>query len=123
MENGMVCYYHPDKPAIGICKYCQRGLCIECTALVNDSLACKDHHEDQVRGLNLIAERGILQAKRIGPGYTRNAIFYFLVGALFAGFGLLQYRYLGLQAIFFFLIGLFLLYAAVANFVESRKYK
>jgi hypothetical protein len=42
---------------------------------------------------------------------------------LFAGFGLLQYRFLGLQAVFFILIGLFLLYVAVANLVESKKYK
>ena len=119
----MNCYYHPDRSAVGICKYCQRGLCAACAAIVNDSLACKDRHESQVKGLILMVERSILQAKRIGPGYIRNAIFYFLVGALFAGFGLFQYRYLGLQAIFFFLIGLFLLYAAVANFVESRKYK
>ena len=38
-------------------------------------------------------------------------------------FGLLQYRFLGLQAVFFILIGLFLLYVAVANLVESKKYK
>jgi hypothetical protein len=119
----MVCYYHPDKPAVGICKHCQRGLCSECTAIVNDTLACKDRHEDQVRGLILLEERGILQAKRVGSGYLRNAIFYFLVGALFTGFGLLQYRFLGLQAVFFMLIGIFLVYASVANYIESRKYK
>ena len=119
----MVCYYHPEKAAIGICKYCQRGLCSNCAALVNDTLACIDRHESQVRELNLIAEREVLQAKRVGPGYSRNAIFYFLVGILFAGFGLIQYRFLGLQAIFIFLIGLFLFYAAITNFMESRKYK
>jgi hypothetical protein len=119
----MVCYYHPDKPAVGICKHCPRGLCGDCAALVNDSLACKNRHEEPVRSLVLLTERGILQAKRVGSGYVRNAVFYFLVGVLFAGFGVLQYRFLGLQAVFFLLIGLFLLYAAVANYVESMKYK
>ena len=76
-----------------------------------------------MRGLNLITTRGILQAQRIGPGYLRNALFYGLVGALFVGFGWLQYRFLGLQALFFLMIGLFLLYAAVANLLEARKYK
>jgi hypothetical protein len=123
METVMVCYYHFDQPAIGVCKHCHRGLCHECATLVDDSLACKDHHEDQVGGLNLMAERGILDARRMGAGYTRNAIFYILVGALFTGFGLLQYRFLGLQAVFFILIGLFLAYAAVANFIERTKYK
>jgi hypothetical protein len=119
----MVCFYHTDKPALGICKYCNRGLCIECATFVNDILACKDRHEDQVGKLNLMNERGILQSKRLRPGYGQNAIFYFLVGFLFTGFGILQYRYLGLQAIFLILVGLFLLYVAIANLVESRKYK
>ena len=119
----MVCYYHPDRPAIGICKYCQRGLCAGDAALVEDSLACKNRHEEQVRGLILLEARGILQARRMGAGYVRNAIFYALVGVLFAGFGWIQYQFLGLQAVFFMMIGVFLLYAAVANYLESRKYK
>ncbi len=56
-------------------------------------------------------------------GYVRNTIFYGLVGLLFAGFGLLEYRFLGLQAVFFMLIGFFLLYAAIANFMEGRRYR
>ena len=119
----MICYYHPDKTAVGTCKHCQRGLCEDCAAVVNDALACKNRHEDQVRGLTLLAERSILQAKRIGSGYIRNAVFYFLVGFLFIGFGAIQYRFLGLQAVFFMLIGLFLFYAAAANYFESTKYK
>jgi hypothetical protein len=118
----MVCYYHPDKPAVGLCKYCQRGLCSDCAALVDDSLACKNRHETQVRALEQMTERNILQAQRIGSVYLRNAIFYGLVGVLFAGFGILQLRFLGFQAVFFLMIGIFLLYAAGANYFESRKY-
>ena len=118
----MNCFYHPDQAAVGICRYCGRGLCTECTALVDDTLACKDRHEQQVHGLNIASEQNILQATRIRSGYTRNTIFYGLVGVLFAGFGLSQYRFLGLQAVFFMLIGVFLLYAAVANYFEGRKY-
>ncbi len=118
----MMCFYHPGRPAVGTCKHCNRGLCTDCAALVDDTLACKDRHELQVRGLNLASARSVLQASRIGSGYMRNAVFYGLVGLLFAGFGLSQYRFLGLQAVFFILIGIFLLYAAAANFLESRKY-
>jgi hypothetical protein len=119
----MNCYYHPDKPAIGICKHCQRGLCVDCAALVDDCLVCKNRHEELVRAAEQLFQRNILQSKRIGSVYLRNAIFYFLVGVLFTGFGLLEYRFLGLEAVFFILIGLFLLYAAIANFLEKRKYK
>lgn len=119
----MNCFYHPNVPAIGLCKYCQRGLCSECAAIVDDVVACKNRHEDEVRQLGQLAARNLFQAKRVSSSYMRNAIFYGLVGVLFAGFGVMQYRFLGMQAIFFMMIGLFLLYAAVANYFEGKKHK
>ncbi len=65
----------------------------------------------------------ILQAGRIGWSYLRSAIFYGLVGILFAGFGLIQLKWPGLQAVLFFMIGLFLLYEATMNFAESKMFK
>ena len=119
----MNCYYHPDQPAVGICKHCQRGLCTECAALVDDSLACKDRHEADVHELELLAQRNILQAKRVGSNYVRNTIFYGSVGFLFTAFGTSQLQWLGLQAVVYLMIGLALLWAALANYLESRKYK
>ena len=60
----MNCYYHPDRPAVGVCKHCQRGLCAEDAALVDDSLACKGRHENEVREMNQWMARNILQSKR-----------------------------------------------------------
>jgi len=119
----MNCYYHPNQPAVGLCKHCQRGLCIACAADAEGSLACIDRHEEQVRALDALTERNLLQAGRVGSVYRRNAVFYSLVGVLFTGFGLMQIRWLGWQGIFLSAIGVFLLYAAIANFLESRKYK
>lgn len=118
----MNCFYHPERSAVGVCKHCGRGLCTACAALVDDTLACKDRHEAQVRGLNLATQRNILQAQRIQSGFVRNAVFYGFVGVAFAAFGVTQYRFLGLQGIFFMVIGIFLLYAALANYMEARKY-
>jgi sulfite exporter TauE/SafE len=117
------CYYHPDQPAVGLCKHCQRGLCSDCAADADGSLACKDRHEKQVRAIDELAVRNLLQAGRVGSVYRRNAIFYTLVGMLFGGFGLTQIRWLGWQGIFLATIGFFLLYAAITNYLESRKYK
>lgn len=119
----MNCFYHPDRPAVGVCKHCGRALCSDCTALVDDTLACKERHEEQVHGMNMASERSILQGTRMRASYVRNAVFYWLVGLLFAGFGLSQLRILGLQGVFFALIGVFLLYAAAANYLEGRKYR
>jgi len=119
----MNCFYHPEKPAIGLCKHCQRGLCAECAAVMDDVLACKSRHEGNVHQLEQLTARTLFQSQRVKSSYTRNAIFYGLVGVLFVWFGYIQYRFVGLQAVFFILIGLFLLYAAGANYFEGRKHK
>jgi hypothetical protein len=44
----MNCFNHRDKPAIGICKSCGKGLCGDCVAELPNVLACKDSCEKQV---------------------------------------------------------------------------
>ena len=73
--------------------------------------------------MEALMEQNILQSKRVGSDYFRNTIFYGIVGILFAGFGISQLRWLGLQAGVYLMIGLALLWAALANYLESRKYK
>jgi len=96
---------------------------MDCAAQAGDSLACKGLHEEQVRALETLMQRNILQSKRLSSDYLRNTIFYGVVGILFSAFGLSQLRWLGVQAIVYLMIGLALLWAALANFLESRKYK
>jgi len=98
-------------------------LCIDCAAHAGDSLACKNLHEEQVRAMELLMQKNILQSKRVGSDYVRNTIFYRSVGVLFTAFGISQHNWLGMQAVVYLLIGLALLWAAVANYLESRKYK
>ena len=119
----MVCFYHPGRRAVGLCKYCQRGLCADCASPAGDSLACKGLHEEQVRTLEALMQKNILQSKRVGSDYLRNTIFYGVVGILFSAFGVSQIQWLGLQAVVYLMIGLALLWAALANYLESRKYK
>ena len=86
-------------------------------------MACKNLHEEQVRAMELLLQKNILQSKRVGSDYVRNTIFYGIVGILFTAFGFSQLRFLGLQALVYLMIGLALLWASVANYLESRKYK
>ena len=73
--------------------------------------------------MEALMQKNILQSKRAGSDYIRNTIFYGIVGILFTGFGVSQLKWLGLPAMVYLMIGLALLYAAVANFLEGRKYK
>ena len=86
-------------------------------------MACKNLHEEKVVAMELLMQKNILQSKRVGSDYVRNTIFYGIVGILFTAFGFSQLRFLGLQAIVYLMIGLALLWAAVANYLESRKYR
>jgi hypothetical protein len=80
-------------------------------------------HEEQVLAQEALMQKNILQSKRVGSDYVRNTIFYGVVGILFTAFGASQLRWLGLQAGVYLVIGLALLWAALANYLESRKYK
>lgn len=42
----MNCFNHPDIPAVGICKYCQKGLCKDCAIDSGYGIACKYHREN-----------------------------------------------------------------------------
>jgi sulfite exporter TauE/SafE len=86
---------------------------------VDDTLACKNRHEEQVKATGL----QLIQAKRVRSDYLRNTTFYGAVGILFTAFGISQLQWLGLQALVYAVIGLALLWAALANYLESRKYK
>lgn len=98
-------------------------MCPDCAAPAGDSLACKNLHEEQVQAMEVLMQKNILQSNRVGSDYMRNTIFYGIVGTLFTAFGFSQLRWLGLQAVVYLMIGLSLLYAAIANYLESRKYK
>lgn len=73
--------------------------------------------------MEILMQKNILQSKRVASDYMRNTIFYGVVGLLFAAFGVSQLKWLGLQALVYLMIGLALLWAALANYLESRKYK
>ena len=47
----MNCFNHPDVPAVGMCKYCQKGLCKTCAFDSGHGIACKNHR-DEVEVLN-----------------------------------------------------------------------
>jgi hypothetical protein len=55
----MNCFVHDDRPALGICVSCNRGLCHECAADLPSGLACRDRCEDRVRRIADYLNRSI----------------------------------------------------------------
>ena len=73
----MICFYHAESPAVGICKACCRGLCATCAAEVNGGLACRDRCEAPATASNVSRIQGI------------GSLVYFAVGGVIAGHGVL----------------------------------
>ncbi len=84
----MHCFYHPDTPAVGICKNCSRGLCRQCTTEFEAGLACKNRCEEAVQAIAAL----ILRNTRLSPSAATPskiaALFLTAVGLLFVVMGL-----------------------------------
>lgn len=112
-----------DRPAVGSCKQFLRGLHIERAALVGDTRACGERHDELITAANVARAVTLLQGERTGAGYVQESIFHGLVVIVLAGPGVSLVRFLGPQAISLTLIGIFLLHAAIPNLLEARKYR
>ena len=88
----MRCYNHPSVEAVGTCKACSKGLCMECSADLGHGLACKASHIVEVENLNAL----ITRSTRITTAHTRGKflvpVFYGFIGLTFLGYGLVSSR-------------------------------
>ena len=55
----MKCFDHPEMHAVGICKSCHKGLCLDCAVDVGMGLACRDSCETRVSELSQMNERSL----------------------------------------------------------------
>jgi hypothetical protein len=93
----MRCYYHRDQDAVGVCKSCGRGLCVECAADIGKGLACRSRCEEDARAIVQVVDRNIRlgakseallhasQRSRLGAG-----LFYLVLGGVFLVGGLMD---------------------------------
>lgn len=113
----MHCFIHTDREAVGICKSCCKGLCPECAADLEHSLACKGRHEEAVERLYSMVTRAqrvqttARGARYLGPSFSA------LLGLVFVGYGFAIERMHGLL----FPLGLAFLVYSVAIFLVRRR--
>lgn len=96
----MQCFTHSDASARGLCKSCNRALCLDCLAEVGKSIACKNRCETDVENLDAMLRRSLQVTA--DPAFddvttvTRTAtsfiaftdIFNVVIGAIFITFAL-----------------------------------
>lgn len=113
----MRCFKHPENEAVGSCKHCNKGLCVECAHDLGHGLACKNEHEQQVETLNSLIEKNA-EIYDSAPTNTLIApLFYACMGALFVWFGV-QSR--GGFGSFSSLMGIGFIIFAIVVFIRNR---
>jgi hypothetical protein len=110
----MNCFFHPDRPALGLCKSCGRGLCPDCLAEVPDGLACKNRCEERVLLLNRMIDSN-RQVLAVSNVHVRSGMVFTLAfGVLFCLFGFVPFfvygqkgaLFLGVMGVVFLVSGL-----------------
>ncbi len=91
----MRCFYHEDREAVGSCKSCGKGVCRDCAVDLIKGLACRGHCEADAQALIQLIDRNIqLSAtstsliKSSRGVRSSTAVFQFVIGAVFIGWGL-----------------------------------
>ncbi len=119
----MNCFNHKDKPAIGICKSCQKAVCSECAIDTGRGVACCTECEIEVDVINQILDKSKLiysigEKPKLLP---TGIIMYLFFGIFFTGFGAYQTYKTGEPDIFLFVMGTGFLAIAVLAWFRNRK--
>ena len=81
--SGMRCFDHHDRDAVGTCRVCSKGLCVDCAADLGVALGCKGRHEGLAKGIALSQAK----ASRVA---SILPVFAIGMGAIFSAWGLLS---------------------------------
>jgi hypothetical protein len=118
----MRCFNHSTVDAVAICKNCNRGVCRECATEFPNGIACKGKCEAEVEALNLLLDRGKTEYQKARTAYSRNAIVYLLLAAVFGIWGVTEVPSRPLLGGPMMLGGLVFVIAAIFNYSLSKKY-
>lgn len=119
----MQCYQHQDRVAVGLCKACQKAVCLSCGQDTGRGLACGEACADEVKAINEIVDRS-KQIYSIGSKSKLPAtgIFLYAFFALaFMGFGLFPLSQGKSAEWFLVIMGAGFLVIGVMGYVRTRK--
>jgi hypothetical protein len=111
----MNCFNHLHSSAVGICRVCSRGLCLECAVDLSHSLSCKGEHEERASNANEVSLRSIKILKVTKKSMFLGPIFFGVCGSVFFFDGLKRDGFFSFGSY----LGLAFLAFALANLVAN----
>lgn len=119
----MKCYYHHQKDAVAICKNCNRALCSECAAEVENGIACKGRCEGQVERFNMVMQRNDKSYERVSKTHMSNALLFGLFSVVFIALGILMDHSKDSAGVWFIILGLAFVLSSFFSYSNGKKYK
>lgn len=89
----MLCFNHPDRSAVGVCKACGRGLCPDCVTDLGHGLACRGVHEEAVNVLHRLVKGSELSLKRNERWFAAAPRARWIAAGFLAAFGALLFGF------------------------------
>jgi len=115
----MKCYNHPTNDAIAICKYCNKGLCRECTVDTGSGISCRGVCEDELAIINTMIQQNKSARANVSKTLSQSSLWIALIGIAFIVSSFFLTQTMG----FLLIMGLLFLIGAGVNFAASRRYK
>jgi hypothetical protein len=113
----MKCYNHTDIDAVGICKNCNKGVCISCAIDVGNGIACSETCANEVKQINVLIERNKNAYQKIADGYLRNTSMYLGLAIIF----ILIWNFDGRQEFFLIVFGVACLLIGILTYMRGRR--
>jgi hypothetical protein len=115
----MKCYNHITIDAVGICKNCNKGVCIECLSEFKNGIACKGNCTEKVKEINRLIDGNINSKNSHAGTYKRNGILYLLMGLVFVIYGTI----INTNMEFIAIMGVLFLVGSIFSFINAKNQK
>lgn len=115
----MKCFNHPQNEAVGSCKHCFRGVCVQCARDSGVGLACSEVCEGEIKSLRALVERNKKLTAFAPKTHFRSALTLTLMAVVFIGFGVVSK--IPFMSAFLIVFGVVMLCAAALALLNSRK--
>ena len=88
----MKCFNHHEKDAVGVCKFCLKGICPECLTDLDQGIACKNNHEADVEFLGKLINQSKQTIKLQPRSVLIGNLSWLFMGIIFIGFGIYAFN-------------------------------
>ena len=115
----MKCFYHAQLDAVGSCKHCFRGVCVQCAKDSGFGIVCSTDCESEVKSIQAMLERNRKAYEFAPKTHSRNAIWLAMMALLFIVFGIYsEFRFMSAYLIAF---GVVMLCGAAFSLFNGRR--